>query len=134
VILLALPLGSWDYRHVPQWLDYKQLERYFYEKLMESFLGGGGGVQDRVSLYSPGCPGTHSVDQARLKLRISGIKGLQPPLPGKSSFLKHFNIIPPLFYSRTPASYRKHQTLALRISNSQESTITKLKVSLWTTH
>ena len=24
---------------------------------------------DRVSLYSPGCPGTHSVDQAVLKLR-----------------------------------------------------------------
>jgi hypothetical protein len=25
--------------------------------------------QDRVSLYSPGCPGTHSEDQAGLKLR-----------------------------------------------------------------
>jgi hypothetical protein len=25
--------------------------------------------QDRVSLYSPGCPGTHSVDQAGLDLR-----------------------------------------------------------------
>jgi hypothetical protein len=25
--------------------------------------------QDRVSLYSSGCPGTHSVDQAGLKLR-----------------------------------------------------------------
>jgi hypothetical protein len=25
--------------------------------------------QDRVSLYSPSCPGTHSVDQAGLKLR-----------------------------------------------------------------
>jgi hypothetical protein len=24
---------------------------------------------DRVSLYSPGCPGTHFVDQAGLKLR-----------------------------------------------------------------
>jgi hypothetical protein len=30
---------------------------------------GGGGVQDRVSLRSPGCPGTHSVDQAGLELR-----------------------------------------------------------------
>jgi hypothetical protein len=29
----------------------------------------GGGVQDRVSLCSPGCPGTHSVDQAGLELR-----------------------------------------------------------------
>jgi hypothetical protein len=26
--------------------------------------------QDRVCLYSPGCPGTHSVDQAGLELRI----------------------------------------------------------------
>jgi hypothetical protein len=25
--------------------------------------------QDRVSLCSPGCPGTHSVDQAGFKLR-----------------------------------------------------------------
>jgi hypothetical protein len=25
--------------------------------------------RDRVSLYSPGCPGTHSADQAGLKLR-----------------------------------------------------------------
>jgi hypothetical protein len=24
---------------------------------------------DRVSLYNPGCPGTHSVDQASLELR-----------------------------------------------------------------
>ena len=27
--------------------------------------------QDRVSLYSHGCPGTHSVDQAGLELRNS---------------------------------------------------------------
>jgi hypothetical protein len=27
--------------------------------------------RDRVSLCSPGCPGTHSVDQAGLKLRNS---------------------------------------------------------------
>jgi hypothetical protein len=26
-------------------------------------------VEDRVSLCSPGCPGTHSVDQAGLELR-----------------------------------------------------------------
>jgi hypothetical protein len=26
--------------------------------------------RDRVSLYSPGCPGTHFVDQAGLELRI----------------------------------------------------------------
>jgi hypothetical protein len=29
----------------------------------------GGRVRDRVSLYNPGCPGTHFVDQAGLKLR-----------------------------------------------------------------
>jgi hypothetical protein len=28
------------------------------------------GFRDRVSLYSPGCPGTHFVDQAGLKLKI----------------------------------------------------------------
>jgi hypothetical protein len=36
------------------------------------FFAGGGGkgvVQDRVSLCSPGCPRTHSVDQASLELR-----------------------------------------------------------------
>jgi hypothetical protein len=35
--------------------------------LWDFFLGGG--CRDRVFLYSPGCPGTHSVDQAGLKLR-----------------------------------------------------------------
>ena len=41
--------------------------------MMSPILGGDflGRVQDRVSLYSPGCPGTHSVDQAGLKLRNS---------------------------------------------------------------
>jgi hypothetical protein len=29
---------------------------------------------DRVSLYSPGCPGTHSVDQAGLKLSYKVLK------------------------------------------------------------
>jgi hypothetical protein len=38
--------------------------------------------QDRVSLCSPGCPGTHSVDQAGLELRnppasASQVLGLQ---------------------------------------------------------
>ena len=38
--------------------------------------------RDRVSLYSPDCPGTHSVDQAGLKLRnppasASGVLGLK---------------------------------------------------------
>jgi hypothetical protein len=30
--------------------------------------------QDRVSLCGPGCPGTHSVDQAGLELRVLGSK------------------------------------------------------------
>ena len=38
-------------------------------KLFFFLGGGGGGVGDRVSLCSPGCPGTHSVDQAGLELR-----------------------------------------------------------------
>jgi hypothetical protein len=38
--------------------------------------------RDRVSLYSPGCPGTHFVDQVGLELRnlpasASGIKGVR---------------------------------------------------------
>jgi hypothetical protein len=38
--------------------------------------------RDRVSLYIPGCPGTHSVDQAGLELRnppasASGVLGLK---------------------------------------------------------
>ena len=51
------------------------------------FLGGGV-FRDRVSLYSPGCPGTHFVDQAGLKLRnlpasASRVLGLKawPPRP-----------------------------------------------------
>jgi hypothetical protein len=34
--------------------------------LVLGFFFCGGVVQDRVSLYSPGCPGTHFVDQAGL--------------------------------------------------------------------
>jgi hypothetical protein len=33
------------------------------------FFAGGGRFRDRVSLCSPGCPGTHSVDQAGRELR-----------------------------------------------------------------
>jgi hypothetical protein len=39
-----------------------------------------GFFRDRISLYSPGCPGAHFVDQAGLELRIcllsAGIKGV----------------------------------------------------------
>ena len=50
---------------------------------------------DRVSLCSPGCPGTHSVDQADLELRnppasASQVLGLKAcaTTPGKGSFLE----------------------------------------------
>jgi hypothetical protein len=37
----------------------------------------GGGFPDRVSLYSPGCPGTHFVDQASLELRNPPVSASQ---------------------------------------------------------
>jgi hypothetical protein len=50
--------------------------------------------QDRVSLYSPGCPGTYFVDQAGLELRnppasASRVLGLKAcaTMPGSSGFL-----------------------------------------------
>jgi hypothetical protein len=48
--------------------------------------------RDRISLCSPGCPGTHSVDQAGLKLKIrlplptAGIKGVGHHCPAHTSF------------------------------------------------
>ena len=39
--------------------------------------------QDRVSLCSLGCPGTHSVDQAGLELR-------NPPVPASQGVCHHF--------------------------------------------
>jgi hypothetical protein len=51
--------------------------------------------QDRISLYSPGCPGTHFVDQGGLKLRnppASASRGLGlkacATTPGACEFLK----------------------------------------------
>jgi hypothetical protein len=50
---------------------------------------------DRVSLYSPGCPGTHFVDQAGLELRYlpasaSRVLGLKAcaTMPGDNLFFK----------------------------------------------
>jgi hypothetical protein len=45
--------------------------------------------RDRVSLYSPGCPGTHSVDQAGLELRNPAclwIKGMRHHTRLKETF------------------------------------------------
>jgi hypothetical protein len=56
--------------------------------------------QDRVSLYSPGCPGTHSVDQAGLELRnlpasASQVLGLKActTTPGQNYHFKRVFII-----------------------------------------
>jgi hypothetical protein len=50
--------------------------------------------RDRVSLYSPGCPGTHFVDQSGIELRnlpasasqVLGLKAAPPP-PGQNTLL-----------------------------------------------
>jgi hypothetical protein len=67
-----------------------------------SFLGGRG-VRDRVFLCSPGCPGTHFVDQAGLQLRnlpasTSRVLGLKAcaTMPGTTFLLKDLFIH--LFY------------------------------------
>jgi hypothetical protein len=60
-----------------------------------SFLEGGV-VQDRVSLCSPGCPGTHSVEKAGLELRnppasasqVLGLKACATTAPAQSILLK----------------------------------------------
>jgi hypothetical protein len=59
------------------------------------------GFFETGSLYSPGCPGTYSVDQAGLDLRnppasasqVLGLKICTPPLPGPQIVLFCFNII-----------------------------------------
>jgi hypothetical protein len=52
--------------------------------------------RDRVSLYSPGCPGTHFVDQAGLELRnlpasasASRVLGLRCAPPRPACFLMY---------------------------------------------
>jgi hypothetical protein len=60
---------------------------FWWKKVMPTFFfGGRGRVRDRVFLYSPGCPGTHFVDQAGLELRnppasasrVLGLKATRP--------------------------------------------------------
>jgi hypothetical protein len=53
------------------------------------------GHWDRVSLYSPGFPGTHSVDQAGLKLKhplnsVSRVLGLKVCITSSSSWLFNY--------------------------------------------
>jgi hypothetical protein len=56
--------------------------------------------RDRVSLYSPGCPGTHFVNQAGLELRnlpasASQVLGLKActTTPGKNFFFANFVVL-----------------------------------------
>jgi hypothetical protein len=53
--------GSRDFRHVPLWQPYFWFFKFYL------FIG----FWNRVSLCSPGCPGTCSVDQAGLQLKYS---------------------------------------------------------------
>jgi hypothetical protein len=69
--------------------------------------------RDRISLCSPGCPGTHSVDQAGLKLRnppasASQVLGLKAcaTTPGCISFYKHLNFKVGLFQLFFPRNSR----------------------------
>jgi hypothetical protein len=59
---------------------FQKIINIYYLGFVFFFLGGG--FPDRVSLCSPGCPGTHSVDQAGFKLRnlpasVSQVLGLK---------------------------------------------------------
>jgi hypothetical protein len=57
--------------------------------------------RDRVSLYSPGCPGTHSVDQAGLELRnppasasqVLGLKVCATTAQPKLLFKVYFHVL-----------------------------------------
>jgi hypothetical protein len=77
----------------------KYIFKYFLFWFCFGF-GFGFGFQDRASLYSPGCPGTHFVDQAGLKLRnppasASQVLGLKTcaTMPGFKYFLFPTNVL-----------------------------------------
>jgi hypothetical protein len=57
--------------------------------------------QDRVSLYSPGCPGTHFVDQAGLELRNTPASASASRVLG----LKAFATTPGLLFLRLKVNY-----------------------------
>jgi hypothetical protein len=82
------------------------------------FLGGG--FRDRVSLCSPGCPGTHFVDQAGLELRnppasASRVLGLKvcATTPGPRYFFNscfmHVSILPACMSVHLPYGYSAHR-------------------------
>jgi hypothetical protein len=72
--------------------------------------------RDRVSLCSPGCPGTHSVDQAGLELRnppasASQVLGLKACATTPGTMLSCFldPVLPGEFYKRAPPGCRVKQ-------------------------
>jgi hypothetical protein len=74
--------------------------------------------QDRVSLCSPGCPGTHFVDQACLELRnppasASRVPGLKAcaTMPGLYYFLKDSFILF-IYFSTHSSCFQTHQKRA----------------------
>jgi hypothetical protein len=69
--------------------------------------------RDRVSLYSPGCPGTHSVDQAGLELRNppASASRVRAPPPTSYSFMP-FNLLPVFLASQAPPQYTIYYLLS----------------------
>jgi hypothetical protein len=71
--------------------------------------------RDRVSLHSPGCPGTHSVDQAGLKLRnppasasrVLGLKVCATMTGGSSHYCYYIFSV----FKEEPTKVPKHEAL-----------------------
>jgi hypothetical protein len=70
--------------------------------------------QDRVSLYSPGCPGTHFVDQAGLELRnlpatVSQVLGLKAcvTMPGNGWLLVSTSVLARIWQNLLGDSYNR---------------------------
>jgi hypothetical protein len=82
--------------------------------------------RDRISLYSPGCPGTHFVDQAGLELRnppasVSQVLGLKA-CATMPSFSYLFNIHPRPTCPATAQSPLHSGSNPRPLSSSQENT------------
>jgi hypothetical protein len=90
VVFLPIPLICFSCRTIPHLEGLVLLFVWVFLFFVFCFLF----FQDRVSLYSPGCPGTHFVDQAGLELknppasasRVLGLKvcATTPSRPGSS--------------------------------------------------
>jgi hypothetical protein len=60
-----------------------------------------GFFQDRVSLYSPGCPGTHSVDQAASAFQVLELRACTTTAQQTQGFMN----VKQLFSHRTMLSF-----------------------------